>query len=218
MASCQPPPPPPNSAQMLQLLLANIWKNTDEQKFDEEPELVAREEKMQGIVMDHISDLVSEVLEASGQETVTETWPTGSPLLTLTTTYHRMPAGALAATPVWVGGSEAAFGASVQGLVEGAVGAGATALVVAVELAPVMDPDDPNAVVYSALAEALDTARVTPVVSVRLSARRGPDAPWEAVAVRDRPGAISLTLPWVTFRQNGTSDQACLWGTRGERG
>ena len=47
---------------LLTLLASNIWKNTVLQQWDQQPELVTREEKMHGIMVDHVSDMVQEVL------------------------------------------------------------------------------------------------------------------------------------------------------------
>ena len=63
---------------LLQALLSNVWQNTATQQFDLRPELVEREEKMQGIVADHVSELVAGVLQDLGREHESEVWSTGS--------------------------------------------------------------------------------------------------------------------------------------------
>ena len=99
---------------LLQALHSNVWKNTATQQFHQQPELVEREEKMQGIVTDHVSELVAGVLQDLGREHESEVWPTGSELLNVTSTFRILPIDAVAGSPIAVGGTRVALGAAVQ--------------------------------------------------------------------------------------------------------
>ena len=80
------------------------------------------------------------------------------------------------------------------------------ALVVAVEFAPVMEPDNPNATVGSPLGASQNTSQVTPVVSVRLGGRRDDAAEWMDVTVTQTEEAIALQFGWISFLHNTTAD------------
>ena len=101
---------------LLQALLSNVWQNTATQQFDQRPELVEREEKMQGIVTDHVSGLVAGVLQDLGREHESEVWPTGSGTLNVTSTFKILPIDAVAGSPLAVGETQVALGAAVQDL------------------------------------------------------------------------------------------------------
>ena len=71
---------------LMVLLAANIWKNTEWQQFDQDPALVEREEKMQGIIADHTTVLVTKT--DLGQEYAKMVWPSGHTGLNLTTAFQ----------------------------------------------------------------------------------------------------------------------------------
>ena len=182
---------------LLQALLSNVWKNTALQEFHRHPELVEREEKLQGIVAEHVSGLVGRVLQDVSREHASEVWPTGSAWLNFTSTFKIMSIDQVASTPITVGGTRIALGSSVQ---EFMTSQGYTeARVVAVEFAPIMDPSNSSAVEQSPLAGTRSVSQVTTVASVRVSGKRGPDSPWDDVGIEDQPEAIELQFQWVNF-------------------
>ena len=104
-------------SELLSLLLSNVWKNTAIQQWDQQPNLVNREQKLQAIVVDHTSTLVSDwVQQMGGTSAITgsQLWPVGHTNLRFTTMHQHVSVSQLAEQPLQVGTTSFTFGDGMQ--------------------------------------------------------------------------------------------------------